>query len=89
MKAKVSHFPGTRFHKGNPTKCHGKGSGRRVLADGREIAAGKALSQVYRSISVRGYTHQTLGGFLNLRPARYSAGQGQALFRHFCYQRLE
>ena len=48
-----------------------------------------SLTKIYNSISVRGYTHQTLGGFLSLRPALYCAGKGQAIFRQFRYRQLE
>ena len=44
-----------------------------------------SLKKVYCSINVSGYTHQTMGGYLDLRPALYSAGNGQAVFRHFKY----
>ena len=47
------------------------------------------LTKVNNSINVSGYTNQTLGGFLSLRPALYSTGKGQAIFRHFSYKRLD
>ena len=62
----------------------------RLVCDHNEVdfLAGpdsKSLKKVYTSINVSGYTHQTLGGFLSLRPALYCAGKDQAVFRNFRY----
>ena len=45
-----------------------------------------SLKKVYNGINVSGYTHQTLGGFLSLRPALYCSGGGHATFRKFRYE---
>lgn len=38
------------------------------------------------SMDVSGYHHNTLGGYLSLRPALYSVGTGNVLFQSFLYQ---
>jgi beta-xylosidase len=47
-----------------------------------------SLRKVSDSINASGYNHNTLGGFLSLRPALYCAGKGQAVFRKFSYRPL-
>jgi beta-xylosidase len=65
----------------------------RIVCDHNEVdfLAGMdagSLKKVSNSEDLSGYNHNTLGGFLALRPALYSAGSGNALFRNFRYRPL-
>lgn len=65
----------------------------RIVCDHNEVdfLAGTdagSLKKVSNSEDLSGYNHNTLGGFLALRPALYSAGSGKALFRNFRYRPL-
>lgn len=46
------------------------------------------LKKVFDSQNVSGYTAQTFGSFLSLRPGLYCAGEEAALFRNFKFQHL-
>jgi xylan 1,4-beta-xylosidase len=47
-----------------------------------------SLKKVFDSQDVSGYSQSAFGGFLALRPALYSAGEGNAVFRNFRYKKL-
>ncbi len=47
-----------------------------------------SLKKVFDSQDVSGYSQSAFGGFLALRPALYSAGEGNAIFRNFRYRKL-
>ena len=49
---------------------------------------GGPLKKVFDSQNVSGYTAQTFGSFLSLRPGLYCTGEGTALFRNFKFQHL-
>jgi len=40
-------------------------------------------------MEVSGYHHNVFGGFLSLRPAIFSAGNGEVRARNFVYRSLE
>ncbi len=46
---------------------------------------GQALHQLLPALYVGGYTHQTFGGYLSLRPGLYALGTGAAAFERFRY----
>lgn len=45
-----------------------------------------AMHKIGISLYVGGYTHQTFGGYLSLRPGLYSVGKQAAIFRNFKYK---
>ena len=47
-----------------------------------------SLKKVANSEDLSGYSHATFGGFLALRPALYTAGDGTARFKNFRYVKL-
>jgi beta-xylosidase len=62
----------------------------RVVNDRQEVdfyfrIPGQAWQKKESSAEVSGLHHNVLGGFLDLRPAIYACGQGQAIFRGFRY----
>jgi beta-xylosidase len=62
----------------------------RVVNDRQEVdfyyrLPGRAWQKTESSAEVSGLHHNVLGGFLDLRPAVYACGQGQATFRGFRY----
>jgi beta-xylosidase len=62
----------------------------RVVNDRQEVdfyyrLPGRAWQKTESSAEVSGLHHNVLGGFLDLRPAVYACGQGQASFRGFRY----
>jgi xylan 1,4-beta-xylosidase len=77
---------------------HSSGAGRftahhavvRIVNDHNaiEMYVGKTvdtLRKVGISLYAGGYTTQTFGGYLSLRPGLYATGKGTAVFRHFKY----
>jgi xylan 1,4-beta-xylosidase len=48
----------------------------------------KSLEKFANSEDLEGYNHTTFGGYYSLRPALYSSGDGQAIFRNFRYRKL-
>lgn len=71
----------------------GKRMTLRIVFDHNEVdfLAGpdeKSLKKVANSEDLSGYTHATFGGYLALRPALYTAGDGNAVFRNFRYRKL-
>ena len=75
-----------------PSRKH-KGATRatlRVVNDNQECdfyfrLPGGAWEKTEESAEVSGMQHNVLGGFLDLRPALFATGQGQATFRNFRY----
>ena len=51
-------------------------------------ADGKKWERYDRGIEVSGYHHNVAGEFLSLKPAIYSAGEGEVRFRNFSYRAL-
>jgi hypothetical protein len=63
----------------------------RCFRSQRSIFAGpdeKSLEKFANSEDLEGYNHTTFGGYYSLRPALYSSGDGQAIFRNFRYRKL-
>ena len=65
----------------------------RILFDHNEVEffAGpdeKSLKKFANSEDLEGYNHTTFGGYLSLRPAIYTSGEGEAIFRNFRYKKL-
>ncbi|HEY8876489.1 MAG TPA: hypothetical protein VIN03_02925 [Roseateles sp.] len=54
----------------------------------RRMAVQAALAPVSTPASVSGLHHNVFGGFVSLRPALFSAANGEARFRNFIYQGL-
>jgi hypothetical protein len=48
----------------------------------------RSLEKFANSEDLEGYNHTTFGGYYSLRPALYSSGDGQAIFRNFRYRKL-
>ncbi len=46
---------------------------------------GHRLHKLTPALYVGGYTHQTFGGYLSLRPGLYAIGDGSAVFEKFEY----
>jgi beta-xylosidase len=75
-----------------PSRQH-KGATRatlRVVNDRQEIdfyfrLPGESWQKTEESAEISGMNHNVLGGFLDVRPAVFAAGQGQATFRNFRY----
>ncbi len=75
-----------------PSRQH-KGTARatlRVVNDRQEIdfyyrLPGETWRKTEESTEIAGMNHNVLGGFLDVRPAVFAAGQGQAIFRNFHY----
>jgi len=75
-----------------PSRSH-KGATRvtlRIVNDDQELdfyykLPGQAWQKTEESAEVSGMHHNVLGGFLDLRPALFATGQGQATFRNFRY----
>lgn len=62
----------------------------RVVNDRQEIdfyyrLPGAEWVKMRESAEIAGMNHNVLGGFLDVRPAVFAAGQGQAVFRRFRY----
>ena len=47
---------------------------------------GHRLHRLLPALYAGGYTHQTFGGYLSLRPGLYCLGKGAAIFRNFNYR---
>jgi xylan 1,4-beta-xylosidase len=75
-----------------PSRQH-KGATRatlRVVNDRQEIdfyyrLAGQPWQRAEESAELAGMNHNVLGGFLDVRPAVFASGKGQATFRGFRY----
>jgi beta-xylosidase len=75
-----------------PTRVH-KGATRatlRVVNDDQEVdfyyrLPGEEWARMQESAEISGMHHNVLGGFLDVRPAVFAAGSGQATFRSFRY----
>jgi beta-xylosidase len=84
---------GARIANGYIPSRHHKGATRatlRVVNDRQEIdfyylLPGEGWQKTEESAEISGMTHNALGGFLDVRPAVFAAGQGQATFRNFRY----
>jgi beta-xylosidase len=46
---------------------------------------GQEWKRMETSVEISGMQHNTLGGFLDVRPALYACGEGQATIRGFRY----
>ncbi|MGO9338647.1 MAG: family 43 glycosylhydrolase [Terracidiphilus sp.] len=62
----------------------------RIVNDRQEIdfyyrLPGEGWRKTEESAEISGMNHNVLGGFLDVRPALFAAGQGQATFRNFRY----
>ncbi len=44
--------------------------------------------KIRRGLDTAGWNHNTLGGFMSLRPSLYCSGEGSARFKHFRYSAL-
>lgn len=51
-------------------------------------ADGKTWTRYWMQMEVSGYHHNVMGGFYSLRPALFSAGEGQVKFMDFRYRAL-
>jgi xylan 1,4-beta-xylosidase len=75
-----------------PNRSH-RGATRatlRVVNDRQEIdfyyrLPGESWQKTQESAEISGMNHNVLNGFLDVRPAVFAAGQGQATFRNFRY----
>ena len=61
----------------------------RILNDFNNVEFFIDGKKVYNGIEVSGYSTQTLGGTLALRPAIFCTGEGKAIFRNFHYEPLK
>ena len=62
----------------------------RIVNDRQEIdfyfrLPGESWQKTQESAEISGMHHNVLGGFLDVRPAVFAAGQGHAIFRNFRY----
>jgi beta-xylosidase len=62
----------------------------RVMNDDQEVdfyyrLPGSEWRRMEESAEISGMQHNVLGGFLDVRPAVFAAGKGQATFRNFRY----
>jgi len=84
---------GVRVANGYVASLYHKGATRatlRIVNDRQEIdfyykLPGQSWKKTEESAEVSGMQHNVLGGFLDLRPALFATGQGQATFRNFRY----
>jgi xylan 1,4-beta-xylosidase len=75
-----------------PSRMH-QGATRatlRIVNDRQEIdfyyrLQGQSWQKTQESAEISGMNHNVLGGFLDVRPALFAVGQGQATFRNFRY----
>jgi xylan 1,4-beta-xylosidase len=75
-----------------PSRVH-QGATRamlRIVNDRQEIdfyyrLPGQSWQKTQESAEISGMNHNVLGGFLDVRPAVFAVGQGQATFRNFRY----
>jgi beta-xylosidase len=75
-----------------PSRVH-QGATRatlRIVNDRQEIdfyyrLPGQSWQKTQESAEISGMNHNVLGGFLDVRPAVFAAGNGQATFRNFRY----
>lgn len=88
----VTHQYG--IERGRPANPHGRRMRMRVT-NNRHIVTfdtsgdgGRTWKRFDRGMEVSGYHHNVRGGFLMLRPGLYSAGEGEARFRHFTFRAL-
>ena len=80
----ANNYIATRSHKGVTRAT------LRAVNDDQEVdfyyrLPGGNWRRTEESAEVSGMQHNVLGGFLDLRPAVFSAGKGQATFRNFRY----
>ncbi|WP_420238638.1 family 43 glycosylhydrolase [Telmatobacter bradus] len=62
----------------------------RIVNDREEVDfyyrfPGEEWRRTETSVEISGMQHNVLGGFLDVRPALYASGQGQAIYRNFRY----
>ena len=84
---------GVRITNGYIPSRHHKGATRatlRIVNDRQEVdfyyrLPGEEWRRMEESAEVSGMHHNVLGGFLDVRPAVFAAGIGQATFRNFRY----
>jgi beta-xylosidase len=62
----------------------------RIVNDRQEVdfyyrLPGESWQRTQESAEISGMHHNVLGGFLDVRPAVFAAGQGHATFRNFRY----
>ena len=84
---------GVRIANGFVPSRYAKGATRatlRVVNDRQEIdfyyrLPGEPWRKTEESAEISGMDHNVLGGFLDVRPAVFAAGQGHAMFRNFRY----
>lgn len=84
---------GVRIANGYVPSRYAKGATRatlRVVNDHQEVdfyyrLPGEPWRKTEESAEIAGMDHNVLGGFLDVRPAVFAAGEGQATFRNFRY----
>lgn len=90
--AGVRHFRSFKSYRAEPV------SGERLLVrirNNRNIVSfyfgydGRSWSKYDKVVDVSGMHHNTLGGFLSLRVGLDAAGEGNAIFRNFCYTPMD
>jgi beta-xylosidase len=87
------HGLGVRIANGFvPSRVHAgvKRAKLRVVNDRQEVdfyyqLPGEPWRRMEESAEISGMHHNVLGGFLDVRPALFAAGSGQATFRGFRY----
>ncbi len=75
-------YVASRYHKGATRAT------LRIVNDNQEVdfyykLPGQSWKKTEESAEVSGMQHNVLGGFLDLRPALFATGKGQATFRTF------
>jgi len=74
----------------SPVKASATRATLRIVNDRQEVdfyyrLDGQPWKRFESTTEISGMQHNTLGGFLDVRPALYACGQGQATFRNFRY----
>jgi len=74
----------------SPVKAHAQRATLRIVNDRQEVdfyyrIEGQEWKRMETSVEISGMQHNTLGGFLDVRPALYACGEGQATIRGFRY----
>lgn len=74
----------------SPIKVKARRAQLRIVNDRQEVdfyyrVEGQAWQRMETSVEISGMQHNTLGGFLDVRPALYACGAGEAIFRGFRY----
>src|SRR6185437_15560922 len=80
----ANNYIASRAHKGATRATF------RVVNDDQEVdfyyrLPGQGWVRADESAEISGMDHNVLGGFLDVRPAVFAAGRGQAIFRSFRY----